>query len=87
MWDVGEGEVINCQNRTVKKYFYIANPDPGHPITLSVYNKQGHSARLQKYIKIYDSVQAPIQVTYKNIIGKYSPTEFVVLPHKGHGVM
>ena len=82
-----EDESIRCSNKTISKIFTTANPDPGHLVTLWIYNQEGHAAHLQKYIKVYEPVEPPIKVSYKNISGKNQPIEFVIEPHKGHGVV
>ncbi|KAJ7360535.1 hypothetical protein OS493_015639 [Desmophyllum pertusum] len=58
---------INCSNKIVSMYYTTANPDPGHPVKLCMYNQEGHSACLKKNIKIYDAVEAPIQVSHPNL--------------------
>ncbi|XP_022779645.1 uncharacterized protein LOC111321123 [Stylophora pistillata] len=82
-----EDESIRCPNKTFSKVFTTANPDPGHLVTLWIYNQEGHATFLQKYIKVYEPVEPPIKVSYKNISGKNKPIDFVIEPHKGHGVI
>lgn len=86
MWNFGDGEIKNCPNLTVTKSFNESNIDPGYLVTLRIYDKNGHSAKLEKYVKIHRPLETPIQVSYKNITGKNTPTEFTVLPHKGNDV-
>ena len=55
---------------------------------LAVYNQAGHSAKVQRYIKIYDPVRQPIYVNYPNTAQAVNaPLEFAVAPHVGDGVL
>lgn len=86
MWDFGHGQIKNCPNLTVTKSFNESNIEPGYLVILRIYDKNGHSAKLEKYVKIHESLELPIQVSHKNITAKNSPIEFTVLPHKGNDV-
>lgn len=86
MWEFNGDETIQCPNKTVSKFFSSSNPDPGHLVKLSMFNQQGDMAFLEKNIKVYDAIEQPIQVSYPNMTRSYDLTEFVVEPHKGHGV-
>ena len=80
--------MLNCPNETVKKYFSTSNPEPGHSVTLAVYNQAGHSAKVQRYVKIYDPVRKPIYVNYPNTTQAVNDLlEFAVAPHVGDGVL
>lgn len=86
VWEFNGNETIHCPNKTVSKFFSSPNPDPGHLVKLSMFNQQGDMASLEKNIKIYDAIEKPIRVSYPNRTRSYELTEFVVEPHKGHGV-
>ena len=86
VWEFVEKETINCANTTVSKFFNTSNPDPGYVVQLWVYDQDGEAAYLEKNIKIFDAIEPPIEVSYPNMTRLNAPTEFVVVPHKGHGV-
>lgn len=87
VWEFDEDETIQCANKTVSKFYNTSNHDPGYLVRLLVYNQEGEAAQQEKNVKVYDAIEPPIQVSYPNVTKSSEPTEFVVAPHKGHGVV